>query len=208
MKRNVKREAAGKRHGFGNFEQCYHPRSRCFENDDTKNSQDNTPDDILPIAPKKQTRKERSKASPTSDKSSKQQKHSLWRNWNEASRTRQVELVFLGLVAIGGVGYLVAYICISIWQGRQAKTIAQMEHAPLVIHPRPPQLLMPFTCDTKKNSLTTGNMQSFVRNIGNATAEGVNPFFGMQKIIPEKKRRNALSRMPGAKSVMVLTGYL
>ena len=51
-------------------------------------------------------------------------------------------------------------------------------------------------------------MQSFVRNIGNATAEGVNPFFGMQKIIPEKKRRNALSRMPGAKSVMVLTGYL
>ena len=179
-----------------------------MENDDTKNSQDNTPDDILPIAPKKQTRKERSKATPTSDKSSKQQKHSLWRNWNEASRTRQVELVFLGLVAIGGVGYLVAYICISIWQGRQAKTIAQMEHAPLVIHPRPPQLLMPFTCDTKKNSLTTGNMQSFVRNIGNATAEGVNPFFGMQKIIPEKKRRNALSRMPGAKSVMVLTGYL
>jgi hypothetical protein len=158
-----------------------------MENDDTKNSKGETPADPSPVAPKKQTRKERSKANETSQKTHKKEKHGLWRNWKALSRTRQVELSFLGLVAIGGIGYLIAYICVSVWQGRQARAIAQMEHAPLVIHSRPPELLMPFTCDAK-DGLRTGNMQSFVKNIGNATAFDVNPFFGTRKIIPEKKR--------------------
>jgi hypothetical protein len=91
-----------------------------MENEDTTNNQGETPAGPRPGAAKKQTRKERSKAKPASHKTRKQEKHGLYRNWKSLSGTRQAELVLLGLVAIGGIGYLVAYITVTVIQARRA----------------------------------------------------------------------------------------
>lgn len=142
-----------------------------MENDDTK----------------RQTRRERGRTIESSQQTKRQQKHTLWRNWKSLSRTRQIEFLFSGLVAIGGIGYLVAYIWISTSQGRQAIEISRREHAPLVIHQRPPVMRAPFTCDAVKRQLAVGNMELFVKNIGNATAIGTDPFITVPKVIAEKR---------------------
>jgi hypothetical protein len=82
-----------------------------MENDDAEKNDSKTPADLPPGSVKEQTRKERSKANPTTKKPGKDEKHSLWRNWKSLSRTKQLELLLLGAVAMGGVGYLIAYLC-------------------------------------------------------------------------------------------------
>jgi len=108
-----------------------------MEDDNTGNDHGDTSGNLPPVATKKQTRKQRSKANESSQQTNKNKKHTLWRNFKALSRSRQLELCLLGLVAIGGIGYLVAYIRVSIWQGIQTKTAIGIEFAPLVLHNRP-----------------------------------------------------------------------
>src|SRR5438309_1897383 len=151
--------------------------------EDQKGQNGNTEahDNVSPPTSQKQTRKQRSKANQTPNKPNYGKKKSLYQNWKSLSRTRQLEMILFALGVLGGVGYLIAYIVISASQTRQA----QMQHAPLVINSRPPELLQPFTCDPKAG-LRTGNMQTFVKNVGNARAVNVNPYVMMTKIVPEQ----------------------
>jgi hypothetical protein len=160
-----------------------------MENEETANKQGNAPADVSPITSKKQAYKERGKANETSEETKKQQKHSLWRNWKSLSRTRQLELSFLGLVAMGGVGYLIAYICVSSIQTRQAKSISQLEHRPTVIHSRPPTV-QSFSCDPVRG-MHTGNMEVFVKNVGSGIADNVFASWVEEKVVPEQKIGNA-----------------
>jgi hypothetical protein len=83
------------------------------------------------------------------------------------------------MAAVGVIG-------VYVWSNLQTKWNFQQEHAPLGINSRPPKLLQPFACDPG-NGLHTGNMQSFVKNVGNARAISVNPYLQMMKVIPEHK---------------------
>jgi hypothetical protein len=96
-------------------------------------------------------------------------------------------IVFAGITAAAAVGYLL----VSIWQTRQAKHLAQIEFRPLVVNSRPPELLQPFVCDQKRNALSTGNLRTFVKNVGRARAINVVPYMMMMKVIPEKKTGQA-----------------
>src|SRR3989442_1388821 len=116
-----------------------------------------------------------------------QRKKSLCQSWRSASALRKVEIVLLAIAATGGLGYLVAYIAVSVSQRSQTRR----EHAPLVINSHPPELLQPFTCDPK-DGLHAGNMQFSVKNVGNARAYDVFPYINLLKIVPEDKVGDAL----------------
>jgi len=153
-----------------------------MENDDTTKNQGDTPSHLLPVTVKKQTRKERSKANEASQKSTKQQKHTLWRNWKSLSRTKQLELIFLGLVAIGGIGYL----GVTIWGNLLSKWHFEAEHRPIVIHSRQPKLLQTVSCEPT-TGFNVGNLDIFVKNIGNGTADNVFASWDQMKVVPEQK---------------------
>ncbi len=159
-----------------------------MEDEDTKNSQGDAPGDLPPISSKKQTRKQRSKANETSQEANKNKKHSLWRNFMDLSRTRQVELCFLGLVALGGIGYLVAYLCVSVSQNRQAALNFTAEHRPKVIVNRVPVFYGALTCEVGDTaiSINTGDIGVWLKNIKRGDALGV---FVKQfpKFVVEKK---------------------
>lgn len=160
-----------------------------MENDETARSQGETPGEFVPGSAKKQTRKERSKANASPQEAHKRQKHSLWRNIKGLSRTRQLEFAFLGMVALGTVGYLIAYICVSVTQSRQAKTVVQMEHRPKVIFSRPPDLIGTFECKVtdKVFYLHTGAMQVWVKNIRKGDALGAFILAPNLRPVPENK---------------------
>jgi len=153
-----------------------------MENEDTTNDESKTATNLSPATSKKQTRKERSKANAASQKSSEKQKHTFWRNWNELSRTRQLELVLLGIVAMGGIGYL----CVTIWGNLQTKWNFEASHKPIVVHNRPPELLQAFACFPGAG-FSTGNMRIFSKNIGNATADKSNDGFIQTRVVSESK---------------------
>ncbi len=94
----------------------------------------------LQSPPRSRRAKERGRANTASQQTKRNRKHGLWRNFKELSRTRQVELCFLGLVAMGGIGYLIAYICISVSQSHQARWNYKAEHRARLIFSRPPEL--------------------------------------------------------------------
>ncbi len=129
---------------------------------------------------KAQRRKKKSKTESQSKKPAKQKKKSLRQSWRETNTLRKIEIVLLALTAVGGTGYLIAYISVSIWQTR-------MQHAPVVIHSLPPAFLQPFICDPE-TGFHTGNMQLAVKNIGTGRANDVSPYWMFLKIIPEKRR--------------------
>jgi hypothetical protein len=157
------------------------------ENGDTKDSQGETPSELSPGSAKNYARKESSKSNKPSQKPTKQKKHGLWRNWKSQSRTRQVELIFLGLVATGGIGYLFAYITFSNSQGKAAIWGIQVQHRPVVAIIRP-ELQAPFTCDMSKGTVDFGEMRVIIQNFGNAYAKNVISFGPEEfKAVPETK---------------------
>jgi hypothetical protein len=116
----------------------------------------------------------------------KKQKWSLWRHWKRASRAKQVRWILEGIATIVGISILGVYI----WGNLQNKWHFEIEHAPLVINNRPPELIQPFICDIS-NGLHTGNMQTFIKNTGNITAYNVDPYEFRMKVIPETKTGTA-----------------
>jgi hypothetical protein len=157
-----------------------------MENDDTTNDRDDTSANPYPVALKKQTRKERSKANATAQKPKQDKKKSYRRSWRSASPLRKLEIIALGIGSMVGI----VYLSVTIWGVLQNKWNFQAEHKPIVIHSRPPALLQTFSC-TADNGFKTGNMQTFIKNIGNATAEDVFPYWFNTKVVPEKKTGNA-----------------
>jgi hypothetical protein len=96
--------------------------------------------------------------------------------WN---RTANINKILAGatvaLVIIGSVG-----IYFSNWQYRQS-------HRPNVIFSRPIELLDPLTCDLESGNAHTGRMRIWLKNIGNAQANGVFPPVPDFKFVPEKR---------------------
>jgi hypothetical protein len=168
-----------------------------MENDDTKKSQGETPAETSPAARRKQTHKEPNKADEAQQQTKKNKKHGVWRNFKALSRTRQVELYFLGLGAIGGIGYLIAYICVSVSQSHQAAWNFKIEHRPKVVISRPPQFVVSpapqeipgmMACKVSDHEvrLQTGTFHLWVKNIGNEDASGAF-LMPMVKLVPEQK---------------------
>jgi hypothetical protein len=59
------------------------------------------------------------------------------------------------------------------------------EHAPNVIHNKPPSFLQPFMCDPQ-SGFHAGNMQISVKNVGNSKATHVVIMPGIMTVVPEK----------------------
>ena len=119
-------------------------------------------------------------------------KKSFWksfvRSWKASGPGKKLGMILTTLAAFGTVGYLFAYIVISILEER----IIQNQHGPLVVHSRPPHFLQPVTCDPTRigGGLTFGNAEHFVRNIGDETASAVFPYMIQMKVIPEQRTGN------------------
>jgi hypothetical protein len=155
--------------------------------EDNKPPNKNTePDNDLPQPSTSKPRHTPNKKSNTGDREPQQRKKKPFLEvWRAYSRVKQAEFVIASLAAIGVIGYLIAYISVSVIQKNEASRALQIEHAPLVINSRPPKLLQPFTC-SPETGFHSGNIQTFVKNIGNARAINVNPHFSRMKIVPEK----------------------
>ena len=156
-----------------------------MKNNGASENDSNATQDTTSARPKTKRRKKQRESRGQPDEAGSQNKKS-WRSvWRSSSAFKKAEFVLLGLTALGTVGGLIAYITVSVMQTRQT----QMQYAPLVINSRPPELLQPFTCDPKRG-LYTGNMQTVVKNTGNARAINVWPYTNLLTIIPERKTGN------------------
>ena len=157
------------------------------DNPDTSN--ENAADRIASPNGQHQTRKERSKSNPAENKSSKGEKHSLWRNFKSQSRTRQAELIFLGLVAIGTVVYAGTYVISSIFQRSDALKLYQREHSAKVVFMRPPELTDDFACEVTDTEihLRTGGMKIWLKNIRNGDATQVFVDGASFHLVPDQK---------------------
>jgi hypothetical protein len=158
-----------------------------MENEDTRNNQRETPSEPSQITSKKQTRKERSKANAIPEKPDQDKKKSYRRSWRSTSPIRKIEIIIGGIVAAGAIGYL----GVTVWSTLQTKWNFQAEHKPIVVNIRPPQIQF-FSCNPPgfSGEVITGNIDTHIKNIGNATARKVNPYAIMTKLIPETKSGN------------------
>jgi len=156
-----------------------------MENNERDHDNPETPKDLTPISIKANQSKKESKSKSHSQKADAQKDKSWKRSWRSSSPVRKVEIIFLGIGTAAAIGY----IGVTVWQTLQTKWISQIQYAPLVIHSRPPEFLQPFTCSAE-TGFHSGNMQSFVKNKGNARAVNVNPYMSIIKIIPEHKTGN------------------
>lgn len=107
---------------------------------------------------------------------------SFGQNWRAVSPMARLTLIVGVVLAIATVGY----VCVTVWQTLQAKWVVQIEHAPLVINSRPPELFQPIICDAKEG-LHTGNIHTFIKNVGNGRALNVNPYRMSMKVVPAIK---------------------
>jgi len=146
----------------------------------------------LQSPPRSRRAKERGRANTASQQTKRNRKHGLWRNFKELSRTRQVELCFLGLVAMGGIGYLIAYICISVSQSHQARWNYKAEHRARLIFSRPPELLGTLECEItgQEMHIHAGQMHVWVKNIKKGDASGAYIVGPSPRFVPEKKTGN------------------
>jgi hypothetical protein len=150
-------------------------------NEHAANSEGNTA-----LTPADAQRTKKNDKSKTRSKESKHdKKKSFRRSWRSASPITKWTLVFVGVAA----GSTLVYVGVTFWQTLEVRWAAHEQHMPLVINSRPAQFLQPFVCDVQKG-FHTGNMQTAVKNIGNASAQHVVPFLNSWKIIPEKKTGN------------------
>jgi hypothetical protein len=113
-------------------------------------------------------------------KPKRKKKQSLKASWREASPVRKLEIIFLGLAAAAAF----SYVGVAIWQNIQTKWLADRAHKPLIVHPRPPGFQ--YVACTPTQQVNFGNIVTYYKNIGDETAPGVNPPFGMVHVIPEK----------------------
>src|SRR5882762_1274966 len=105
-------------------------------NDDKSNATDN----LTPASTRENKNNKGYKSKSDADKTNRRPKKTFWVVWRSYSRVKQLEVVIAGLAAAGVVGYLIAYIVVSMKQNSQV----QMQHMPLVINSRAPQFLQPF----------------------------------------------------------------
>jgi hypothetical protein len=175
-----------------------------MKNNGTPNNNPDAAQHVTPAPTKTKGRKKQSKSGDDPKKTSKQKKKGLCEGWRASSPLKKAELILLALVAAGGVGYLVAYIVVSNSQKHQT----QMQYSPLVINSRPPELLQPFICDREKG-LLVGNLNAFIKNVGNVRAIDVLPLIVAMKIVPEKKTGNAfIDNPPGGLCGMITSGKM
>jgi hypothetical protein len=160
-----------------------------MEDSDREKNSSNASEDMTLTGGKHDAGEQSSKAQRSPRKSDKKSQNtkpkSLGRSWRAASPLTLVGLVIAGIGALAAV----AYVGVTVWQVVVSRWAVQVQHAPLIINIRPPELLQPFICDPVKG-FHTGNMQTTIRNIGTASAFHVMPFWNVTKIIPEKKTNN------------------
>jgi hypothetical protein len=157
-----------------------------MEDGDGHDGDSKASDNLTPIPPKTRKRKQQTKPKLTSKEPENPHKKSFRKSWRSSGPVAKLTVIFAGLAAAAGIGY----VGVTIWQTLQAKWTVRIEHAPLVINSRNPEMLQPMVCD-REAGLHTGNMRTTVKNVGNARAVRVMPFMNLMKIVPEKKTGNA-----------------
>jgi hypothetical protein len=132
---------------------------------------------------KKQTKKP-DESKDTSNGPKAEKKKSWRKSWRSASPLKKAEIIGLGIAAFAGLGYLVAFICVSVSQNR----ISTLEHRPHVIISRPPALQQ-FGCEVTGDEihLFFGPMRTWLKNIGHGDAVGVFIEDVDTRLIPEHK---------------------
>lgn len=126
---------------------------------------------------------------PTTKKSSQRKKKPFREVWRSYSRVQQAKFIISFLAALGVVGYLLAYVTVSIIQERRNQGVVQLEHRPKVIISRPPQLLGTISCEVTDKAifLHTGAMRVWVKNIQKGDAVGAFIAGPELQLVPEKK---------------------
>lgn len=162
-----------------------------MKNDHGHDDDGNTPNNLYSRSARDQRGGKRRKTNEKSNQSTDMHENSWQWSWQHGSPLRKLEIILLTLTAVGGIGYLSASVTLSIWRNTWSRSIAELGHAPLIINSRPPELLRPFVCDQERHTLSMGNMQLFVKNVGNARAINVNPYISTTKLVPEKRTGNA-----------------
>src|SRR5665811_2249602 len=122
-----------------------------MENNNGANNKPDSTDEATPSTSKNEGRKENPKSKSKSDKTTEKtypQKTTLCESWRSTDAVRKVEIILLTLVAIGGVGYLIAYITVSVKQN----SVTQSENRPHVIISRPPTLYGSIVCQITDNA--------------------------------------------------------
>ncbi len=155
-----------------------------------RNGADNnhkTTEDQTLGASKTEKSKKQDKPDTQPKKSKNEGKKSFRRSWRAASPIQKLGLVITGI----GTAVALCLLIVNIWKTLQDKWAVQIQHAPLVINSRPPQLLQPFICN-RETGLHLGNMQFAMKNVGNASALNVIPYMRIMKIIPENKTGNPI----------------
>lgn len=114
---------------------------------------------------------------------------SFWASWAKGWRasgpTKKVEIIITSIVALGGIGYLCAYITVSVLQGRSA----QKEHRPRIILSRPIQILDPLIYDTKLNQLNSKRSRIWYLNTTSASDGVAKRSFQSLDFIPVPTKR-------------------
>jgi hypothetical protein len=126
-------------------------------------------------------------------------KWSLFDHWNRASYAKQIGWIGKALGGAVAVGVLIIYVL----GYQETKRANRAQHMPLVINSKAPEFLQPFICDLP-SGLHSGNIQTGAKNIGTAVALRVNPFFGMARVVPEKRTGRAIDEPPNVDCNMKL----
>jgi hypothetical protein len=143
-----------------------------MEDNERKDDDSKASNDVSAAPTKTQRDKKPNKSTRASQKTDNKPKKSLKQRWKSISLPNQLLVIFGGVAAVGGIAYIIAFICVSIWQTNQAKAIAKVQHRPRVIFYRPPVLFAPLTTDVKTGEIHTGKFQVRLKNVETGNAPG------------------------------------
>ncbi len=139
-----------------------------MEDDDTKNNHSNTPHDLeSPSSVKGQRRQAKNNPRSRNDGTDTQKKKSFKRSWRKSGPVARWTLVFVGLTAIAGIGYLLVYFGVSVVQHFQSERQFNTEHRPRIEFARPPALIGTYSCDVKTRDISSssGKIHTWVKNV-------------------------------------------
>jgi hypothetical protein len=168
-----------------------------MEDDGTKDAQHEigkkTPDGAANI--RASTTTNASKKSEKQTAPSKSKRWTLRQHWQRASPAERTKWIFEGIGALIALLILANYV----WQNLQIMWNFRAEHAPLIIHSRPPEFLQTYKCipaeriqqnagSIQFGQLQLGDIDIIYKNIGNGTAYDVGWFpFNNWAVIPVKR---------------------
>jgi hypothetical protein len=156
-----------------------------MENSDTKNGQHEIGNKAADGATNIQANTHAKSAKKSKKKAAqgKRKKWTLRQHWQRASQPKRLKWTVEGIGVIVGLLILANYI----WGNLQTMWNFHIEHAPLVVHSKPPVLVQPFVCSPQNGYLFGNVVAASVKNIGNRTALRTYPLDLTTKFVPDQK---------------------